>query len=344
MGACVKTEVPLAHFEANGSDGKGSVVSVVDDDFDSGGALEIRADGCRDAKLLLADLAASLGKMDSLDGAEGVFAGESRGAFRTVKDVDVTTEVDFEGRSDVEGDAFHGDTLRKQEGSDALASMLGNCGRFDCGGIERLGFATGCDGGSENNPGSGAEGAGAGRGDGREGDVEVREGGLLERERGVVGEMLSAEIKEGKLAEERGRVAAGMVGARDSGGGDVVLAGEVEGDLGVGARGHLEVEHDAAVAGAEVEDAGGGTVGLDRLAEGDGVGDLLRALLGDALIEAEVFERRRGVSKDGGIEDSAGLALSGGEADAALVTKIVRVAGLNPGGSDGLPEEKHEES
>lgn len=81
-------------------------------------------------------------------------------------------------------------------------------------------------------------------------DVQIGEVGLLEVEGGAAGEVLTGEVEEGEVAEVRLVGVVGVAGARDGGGGDEVLAGEVEGDVGVGAVGHLEVEDYAAASEA----------------------------------------------------------------------------------------------
>ena len=152
--------------------------------------------------------------------------------------------------------------------------------------------------------------------------MEVGEGGLLQVEGGAAGEALGGEVEEGEFAEAGG--GGGEAGrAGDGGGGDVILGVKVESDLGVGAGGHLEVEDDAAVAGAEVEDAGSGAVGLRGFAEGDGVGDFARVL-----VETEVFERGSCVGEDCSVDDGTGLAGSG-DGDGSLVAKVVRVGSLD---------------
>ncbi len=147
--------------------------------------------------------------------------------------------------------------------------------------------------------------------------MEEGEGGLLQRERVVAGEVLRGEVEEGELAEVGGLAGARGGAAGDGRGGDEVLGGQVEDHLGVGAVRHGEIEFDGVAARPKIEDAGGFAFGLLSLGEGEDVRDLMRSgVVG--CVEAEVFEEGRGVGKGGGIENNAGLS-GGGDPDGPAI-------------------------
>ena len=64
----ITSDTALAHLQANGGQGQGRVVAVVDGDLQGGGALHVGADGDRDAELLLVDGAAGLRGVNAEDG------------------------------------------------------------------------------------------------------------------------------------------------------------------------------------------------------------------------------------------------------------------------------------
>jgi hypothetical protein len=106
-----------------------------------------------------------------------------------------------------------------------------------------------------------------------QGDVESREGGFLQGERGGTCEVTLGEIEEGEDAE---RLAGSIVEvARDLRGGEEVVGGKLEVYLGVGALRHVEVEDESAVVGNEVADDGGLRVGGLSFAVADDEGNLL---------------------------------------------------------------------
>ena len=144
------------------------------------------------------------------------------------------------------------------EGGDGLAVTLLEVGGLGDRRVERLGFAVGRNVGALNHLGFGDK-AGAGRGSDRKIDVQEGEARLLERDGGAAGEMLAGEVEEGEGAQGSslpGGGAAQGLEAGDLGGRKEVAPGEVEGELGIRAAGHLEVEDDVACLEAEVEDAG----------------------------------------------------------------------------------------
>ena len=163
--------------------------------------------------------------------------------------------------------------------------------------------------------------------------MEEGEAGFGEGDGRGAGEVLGGEVEEGKGAESCRVGVGGGVEAGDLGGYDEVLAVDVEGELGVGAGGHLEVEGDVVIAEAEVEDAGGVGWGEGGLGDGDGV----RELCGVG-VETEVGEGGGGVGEDGGVKDGAGLRRRGRWNDGAGVGEVA-----GAGGVGGLDEEGDEQ-
>jgi len=134
--------------------------------------------------------------------------------------------------------------------------------------------------------------------------VEIGKIGLLQMKRGTAGEMLRGEIEEGEIAEMGLVRIVGIASAGDGGGGDEVLTGQIECDIGVGTIGHLYIEDDVAATQAQITDLGDVAVELFGFAERNGVGELMAVL-----IEAKIFQGTGGVREDGGNDD--GTALTG---------------------------------
>jgi hypothetical protein len=162
--------------------------------------------------------------------------------------------------------------------------------------------------------------------------VEIGEAGLLQMDRGVAGEVLGGEVEEGEVAEVSLVRVVGVAGARDSGGGQKVVTGEAEVDLGVGAIRHLEVKDDLAAAQAKIADIDCVAVRLLGFAERDRVRNFVVVLE-----ETQVFEGGGGVRKELRIDDGAVLAWVG-RSDDPLITEILRTGGL--GARRSLPKEK----
>ncbi len=102
-------------------------------------------------------------------------------------------------------------------------------------GVESLGFAAGGNGCAPDNGGvEMREGFAVERAKVKD-DVQMREGGFLEGERGGTGEMVVGEVE--KIEDAERLDGAVVTRARDDGGGEKVVRGEVEVYLGVGARG-----------------------------------------------------------------------------------------------------------
>src|SRR5882757_3299902 len=112
-GRNIETYLALSHLESYSVDRKRRVVAVVDRDFNGRGALHVRAQSCRDAKLLLANLSASLGEVNAVNSPGEAFASQTRTAIGPVGDANVAAEVRLIRRGQIEGDTFDRDAFRK---------------------------------------------------------------------------------------------------------------------------------------------------------------------------------------------------------------------------------------
>jgi hypothetical protein len=166
--------------------------------------------------------------------------------------------------------------------------------------------------------------------------MEVWEVRLLEADGCAVGEMLRGEVEEGELTETGLVCVVWVAGAGDLGGGYEVMSCEVEGEFGVRAVRHLEVEDDVAAAETKVANDGCIAVRLLGLAECNGIGNLAVALE-----ETEVFERWTSVWEESRINDGATLTSTGGDSNGSLVSEIVLICRLWR--YCGLPEKESEE-
>jgi len=249
-------------------------------------------------------------------------------------DGDVAQEVRFVGGIENKLYALDGDV----GGDVELCERGGTWVRDGIGGgdhgVEGLGFAAGGDGCALNDGGVEMRERAAVEGAEVEEDVQMRDGGFLQGERGGAGEMALGEIEEGEGAEEFG---GGVVGAGDFGGGEEVVGGEVEVDFAVGARGHVEVEGESVVVGDDVANGGGLGVGGLGFAVADDEGDFLRLGVGEDAEDAEVVGRGAGgVRVDAGVEYGAGDAgCVGRNGEGADVAKVLRVSERSGRGADG---------
>ena len=133
-------------------------------------------------------------------------------------------------------------------------------------------------------------------------------------ERGVAGQVLRGQIEDSEVAELR---AGGIVGVDDRVCEEIGCS-ELEDDIGVGARGHAEIEADGSAELMQVLDRGGVGLGLQAAIAEEDKRDLPRRSASD---EPEIGERGGGVGVERGVEDDAGLAgLT--DANGALVAKM----------------------
>ena len=284
----------LAGFEGDGGDRQRAVAAVVDGDLDLCGRLQIGAEYGWQRGTIQIDRGTAAGQVHVAEGAADLLAGG----------------FGFSGRAT--GDARNVDAFDWKMGGngEVSAGLVGDLVKGAGGdgrGVEGLGFAAGRNGGAHDH----IRGECRASREGCERDVQRGCGGLLQMKGGVFGQTLGAEFEECELTE--GRATCCHAGACEE-----VLASEVEGDIGVGARGHLQIEADGSAELVEVEDRGG--FGLDLLAAAleESKGDLALVLAGD---EAKIGERRSGAPVEGGIEDDAVRAgLRGG--DRSLIAEM----------------------
>lgn len=292
----VEAELALAGFELDRGDGQRGVGAVLDGDLDVCGLLQVSAYGGGNGELIDGERYAGARQAEIAEGTADLFA-RTLGLARDVAvNVDGTAEVGCSAGREREVNAFDGQMGRHGEAGDGAVRGLCDGGGADGGGVEGLGLAAGWDDGGLH--GSRADGITAG--ERSEGDVQEGCGGLLQVQGGVGGEMLCGEIEEGEGAErDAGSVRSGDGCAREE-----VGAGEGEDDVGIGPRGHLQIEAEGTAELVEVEDLRGFGIGLQAGVAQEDEGDLLRSVAG---VEAEVGERGSGVRVDGGIEDEAAL-------------------------------------